>query len=129
MSKRILIVDDQAGWRSFHTKAVKNILGDSVIIETAELAGIAYNKLLENSNNPYDIIITDMQMEDDYAPKMAGEWLVEQIQNLPSYFKTKIVIISASPRVKQIAESYNVFYIPKSTAADELQSYTKIIAP
>lgn len=47
-------------------------------------------------------------------PKFAGEWLIEQIQNFGDYYKnTQIVIVSAAPNIKAIAERYGVWYLPK----------------
>jgi len=120
---KVLIADDQKSWRSFHLSAVKEIFQNNIIIDLAESAREGYSKILENSSAPYNYVITDMQMEDDYAPKMAGEWFIEQIKNTPAYYKTKIVIISASYKIKQIAESYNVDYIPKASAASSIDFY------
>ena len=128
MKKSFLVVDDQLGWRNFNSAAIINIFGDDIILDNASSAQEGYSKVLECVKSPYDIIITDMQMETDYAPLMAGEWFIEQIQNLKSYYKTKIVIISAAPNIKQIADSYNVFYIPKRIAAMSLDAYKEIFA-
>lgn len=50
-------------------------------------------------------------------PKFAGEWLIEQIQNFGDYYKnTQIVIVSAAPNIKAIAERYGVWYLPKTVA-------------
>ena len=124
---RILIVDDQLGWRNFNSKSVYEILGNNIQIDTASSGADGYSKLLESREHPYDYLLTDMQMETDYAPKMAGEWLIEQAQNLSFCYKTKIIIISASPRIKQIAELYNVDYIPKRAAAASPESYKELI--
>lgn len=127
--KKILVVDDQSGWRNFNTGAVKEILGKDIILHTASSGKDGYDKILENLKEPYDFIITDMQMETDYSPLMAGEWLIEQIKNLSSYYKTKIIIISASPKIKQIAQTYEVDYIPKSSAIVSLDFYKQILTP
>ena len=63
--KNILIVDDVKGWRDFNTNVMHELFGDNVNIDTAESAGQAYDYLLQQ--RPYDIILTDLQMEDDYA--------------------------------------------------------------
>ena len=125
--KKVLIVDDMDGWRRFNSQAVYEVLGQDTNIDTASSGQEGYTKLLENTKEPYDIILTDMQMETDYAPKMAGEWLIEQIQNLPSYYRTKIIIISASIGVRKIAESYGVFCIPKSVAAASIEAYKELL--
>ena len=124
---RILVVDDMKGWREFNSKVMYEILGTDIVIDKAESATEAYSKLLENNDTPYDVVITDLQMEDDYSPKYAGEWLVEQIRMLPKYFKTKIVMISATYNIRQIADSYGVYSIPKSTAAKCLSAYKEIL--
>ena len=125
--KKILIADDLEGWQKHNSFAVYEVLGHDITVHTASSGQEGYTKALEHSKEPYDIIFTDMQMETDYAPKMAGEWLIEQIQNIPSYYRSKIIIVSASPRIKHIAEGYNVFYIPKSVAAVSLEAYKDLL--
>ncbi len=124
---KILIADDQLGWRNFNEQSVVSVLGTDVIIHKAESAKEAYSMLLENAKEPYDYIFTDMQMENDFTPKMAGEWLIEQIQNIPSYYKTTVIIVSASPKIKYIADSFGVNYIPKPVAGLSLEPYKEIL--
>lgn len=112
---KILVVDDIKGWRDYHLLRIKEYFND-VEIHEAESAKEAYNKLMEYNNTPYDIILTDMQMENDFEPKYAGEWLIEQIKTFKNYSKTKIYIISAAYNISHIAEVYGVNYIRKSTA-------------
>ncbi len=121
--KKFLIVDDQEGWRNFNSNAVTEIFGNDAVVDFANCAQDGYTKLLNNFAEPYDCILTDMQMEVDYAPKMAGEWLIEQIKSIAPYFKSKVVIISASPKIKSVAENYNVDYIPKNLAITSLEVY------
>ena len=124
--KKFLIADDQQGWREHNVLAVSRLYADSDII-TAASAKEAYDILLENISEPFDYVLTDMQMESDYEPKKAGEWLIEQIQNLPQYRKTKIIIISAMPMLAYIAERYGVDYIPKSSAAASEDKYKELL--
>ena len=126
--KTFLVVDDQAGWRKFNTQVLYSILGDDIDIDVACSASEAYNKVLENASSPYDCIITDMQMEDDYAPKHAGEWLIEQIKTIESYKNSRIIIVSASPMLEHIAENYGVFFIRKASAASSMNSYKELIS-
>ena len=116
------------GWRKFNSGAVYEVLGQDITLDTASSGQEGYAKILENIKEPYDIILTDMQMETDYEPKMAGDWLIEQIQALPAYYRAKIVIISASSGVRKIAESYGVFCIPKSAAAVSLEVYKEVLS-
>ncbi len=125
--KKILIVDDVKGWRDQHMLILRELLGTNAMFETAASAREGYDKVYNNINEPFDIIITDLQMEEDFAPKYAGEWFVEQIRKLSQYNKTKIVIISATYNIKLIAESLNVGCISKSTASQFPQSYLDIV--
>ena len=91
--KRILIVDDVKGWRDYHSAVITGIFNGDCEITEAESAKKAYDKVMENESNPFDIIITDLQMESDFEPDYAGEWLVKQIKTFKNYYKTKIIII------------------------------------
>ena len=119
---KILIVDDVKGWRDYHSSRVKEVFLDAEIV-TADSARVGYDKLLEHNEMPFDIILTDMQMESDFEPKYAGEWFVEQIKTFKNYSKTKVVIISAAYNVKHIAKVLNVECIPKATARNFPDSY------
>ena len=122
--KQVLIVDDVLGWRNYNSGVIRELFKDSEII-TADSACAAYDILLQDK--PLDIIITDLQMEDDYALKFAGEWLIEQIKMFSRYSNTKIVIISASYNARQIADLYGVECIPKSTALKCLSAYKEVL--
>lgn len=111
--KKILIVDDIPGWVRFHKNNIEYLNLADIEIETSDSAHNALSKIELNIDNPYDVIFTDMQMESNFLPKLAGEWLIEQIQMFDEYKKTKIVIISASENIRQIAKKYEVDYIPK----------------
>lgn len=115
--KRILIVDDVAGWIRFHKSCIEKLNIPDIQIDCAYCAKEALAKLEVSIDAPYDIILTDMQMESDFLPKFAGEWLIEQIQNFGNYYKnTKIIIVSAAPNIKEIAQHYGVSYLPKVSA-------------
>ncbi|MBE7711955.1 MAG: response regulator [Cyanobacteria bacterium SIG31] len=119
---KILIVDDIKGWRDYHSY-IMNELFENTEIQTAESAREGYDKILENNEIPFDIIITDMQMESDFEPKYAGEWFIEQIKTFKNYKNTKIVIISAAYNIPTIAENYGVDYIRKGTARSFPDAY------
>ena len=116
--KKLLIADDSSSWRNYHTDAVQKLFPEKFEIETADFANSANEKLYLNADEPYDVILTDLQMESDFLPLYAGEWLVEQIQKIPAYKNTKIIIISATNAIRLIAERYNVDYIPKYNCRD-----------
>ena len=119
---KILIADDVKGWRDYHSY-IMNELFENAEIQTAESAREGYDKLLENNECPFDIIITDMQMESDFEPKYAGEWFIEQIKTFKNYKNTRIVIISAAYNIPAIAENYGVDYIRKGTARSFPDAY------
>ena len=112
--KRILIVDDSQKWIDFHTISLTKVFAVKEIeIETVLSAREGVEKLELFQDEPFDIILTDMQMEADFLPLMAGEWFIRQIQLFKEYKNSKIVIISAAPDIAQIAARYGVDYIPK----------------
>ncbi len=124
MSKkiRILVVDDVQGWREYHKKILLELFDDVDII-TAQSAKEGYDKLLEYNNCPFNIIITDLQMENNFESQYAGEWFVERIKEFKNYLNTKIVIISGAYNIRHIAEVNGVECIPKPTAYKFPQSY------
>lgn len=113
---KILIVDDVPGWLRFHRNNLEYLNIENLQIDTALNAADALSKAETEIDEPYDVIFTDMQMESNYLPKLAGEWLIEQIQMLKEYKNTKIVIISASPSIELIAKKYGVKYLSKFKA-------------
>lgn len=123
--KNILIVDDVKGWRDFNSNVMFEIFGNDVNIETADSAKAAYDLLLQAHS--FDIIITDLQMEDDFSPKYAGEWLIEQIKSFNRYNNTNVIMISASYNIRHIAEVLEVKCIPKSTALKCLSAYKEAL--
>lgn len=112
---RILIVDDVPGWLRFHQINLEYLDKENTEIDTALNAKEALSKIELSIDNPYDIIFTDLQMESDFLPKLAGEWLVEQIKMFKEYNNTKITLISASPSIGQIAKRLEVNYLSKYT--------------
>lgn len=122
--KRILIADDVPGWVRFHEQNIRHLNIQNIEIDTANSAREALSKLEVSIDNPYDVIFTDLQMESDFLPKYAGEWLIEQIKTFKEYNSTKIVIISASPNIRIIAERNQVLYLSKTIARNaDSESY------
>ena len=122
--KKILIVDDVPGWVRFHEQNIRHLNIPNIEIDTANSAREALSKLEVSIDNPYDVIFTDLQMESAFLPKYAGEWLIEQIKTFKEYNSTKIVIISASPNIRIIAERNQVLYLSKTIARNaDSESY------
>lgn len=114
MREKILIVDDTRSWLVFHRELINQLYGDLFEITTASSAQEAIDIVRHNVQNPFDLIITDMQMEDAYGSKLAGEWLVEHIKSIPEYNNTPIVVISAMYNIQHIADRLGVECISKT---------------
>ena len=115
MTKRILIVDDVLGWIRFHKNNLEYLNLD-LDIDAAYSAKEALAKIECSIDNPYSVILTDLQMESDFLPKLAGEWFVEQVKMFKEYQNANIVIISASPDISIIANRLGVKYFSKTDA-------------
>ena len=124
--KHVLIVDDSQSWNNFHYQHLKEIYGEDIEIDRAYTARDGYDWVHNYIDNPYDLIITDLSMEYDFAPKFAGEWLIEQIQLLKQYYKTKIIIVSGSLNIKSIAENFGIDYIPKAKLVNDVTAYKNL---
>lgn len=112
---KILVVDDSPNWVKYHTFALNELFQQKVQIVQAYSAKDGIEKLLLNIDEPFDVILTDMQMEPDFLPLFAGEWFIKQIQYFKEYKNTKIFIISAAENIKFLAEKYGVNFIRKSS--------------
>lgn len=111
---RILIVDDSSGWRRYHYETIEKIFeNEEIIIKTADSASKGYDEIMFSTKEPYDLIITDLQMESDFAPMIAGEWLVRQIQNFTQYKNSQILIVSGMYNIEMTAKLLGVEYLPK----------------
>lgn len=130
---KILIVDDSLSWRNFHKNALGEIFieinCDDYIIDTASCAKEGYDLIMQNNDIPYNLIISDLQMEEDFQPKYAGEWFVEQIKTFKSYSSANVIISSGCYNIKQTAENLSADYIPKRIAVTDINAYkSKIIS-
>ena len=113
MKKKILITDDTSSWLLFHKELIEELYGNLFEVTTASSAFEALDIIKHNTDDPFVLIITDLQMENSYEPKLAGEWLIEKIREINEYKSVNIVIISAMYNIEQIAKSYEVECISK----------------
>lgn len=129
---KVLIVDDSYSWQEFHKNAIEELFIeldiDDYNIDTANSAREGYDFLMQNEKSPYNLIISDLQMEDDFLPQYAGEWFVSQIPTFKSYLNTQVVISSGAYNIKQIAENLGVNHIPKRVAVSDINKYKSIIS-
>ena len=128
---KVLILDDSYSWQEFHKNNIEEIFIELNItdykIDTVSWAKEGYDAVMQNIDEPYQLIISDLQMEDDFRPQFAGEWFVEQVKTFKQYLNTKIVLCSASYNIKQIAENLSVNFIPKRIAVTDVNSYKNSI--
>ena len=117
MHNKILVVDDSKSWLLFHTKIIKQLYGDLFEVVTAQSALEALNIVKANGIASYPVIITDLQMETNFEPLVAGEWLIQNLQALKNSSSSKIVIISSMYNIEDIAKKYKVDCVSKSRLA------------
>ena len=119
---KILIADDSYDWLNAHTILLTEVFGEDAEIVCANSAFEALNIYKEEYiDNPFNLVITDMQMESDFEPLYAGEWLIREIQNLKPL--QDILIVSSTMNIEQIAESYKVDYISKRLIISDISAY------
>lgn len=123
ITKRILIAEDTIGWQKFHSSLLKEYEKFNIDLVICDCAKDALTLAQENFERPYDLIITDLQMESDFTPKFAGEWLVEQIKKYNAYKKTPIIIVSAAYNIAFIAQTLNVDYLSKRSLINNPDTY------
>lgn len=111
---RILAVDDMKQWREYHTSALTVILKDipfELVVNSS--ATEALQTIEATIDSPFNLIITDLQMETDYEPEYAGEWLIRNVQTYKPYQNIPKIIVSAAYNIKYIAEQLNVGFLAK----------------
>lgn len=119
---RILAVDDSFDWLNTHTIMVTELFGDNTEVICASSAFEALNIYKEEFiENPFNLVITDLQMESDYKPLYAGEWLIKEILNLKR--TQNILIVSSSFGIDQIANFYNIDFLHKSNIIADIENY------
>lgn len=113
-SMKILVVDDMSQWRNYHESALNQVLDKITFeLEVASSATDAMQIIQQNLSKPFDLIISDLQMETDFDPEYAGEWLVRNVQMLKQYANVPKIIVSAAYNIRYIAENLGVDYLSK----------------
>ena len=113
MANKILITDDSVSWLNFHTSLINELYGKLFEITTANCAKEALNIIKQNDKSPFLLVLTDLQMETDFAPKLAGEWLVQNVKQINGYNVSKIIIVSSMYNIEEIAKRNEVDCISK----------------
>ncbi len=121
--KRILIAEDSPEWQRFHSSLLKQYDRCEISYTIVDCAKDALEIVNKNINEPFDLIITDLQMETDFLPQFAGEWLVKEIKNISCYTNVPVVIVSATYNIGFIAHTLEVDYLSKRSLVNNPDSY------
>ena len=121
--KRILIAEDSREWQNFHLSLLNDYSQAEIDFIIADSARTAIETAKERLNSPFDLIISDLQMEQDFLPDFAGEWFIKEIKQIKEYKDTPVVIISAAYNIGFIAHELGVDYLSKRTLINNPQAY------
>ena len=122
-TKRILIAEDSSEWQRFHAEQLRSYNKLNLEFDIASSARDALELAQQNINNPYDLIVSDLQMETEFLPEFAGEWFVKNLKNIKEYENTPVVLISATYNIAFIASSLGVDYLSKRSIVSSPLSY------
>lgn len=118
---KILLAEDTPEWQKVHKKLLYDYFGDDeYLLVVTSSAKEAFEMA---KNEKFDAIITDLQMEQDFEPDFAGEWLIKQIKQLPQYKVTPIIIVSATYNISFIASNLGVKYLSKRSLVSFPDTY------
>ncbi|MFI3301197.1 MAG: response regulator [Candidatus Gastranaerophilales bacterium] len=124
--KKVLIVDDSPNWLKYHTQMINIIYYNNVKIDLANSAIEGVGCIERELDTPYDLILTDMQMEMNFLPLFAGEWFIKEVKTFKEYNNSQIIAISAATNLSEIASKYSVDFLPKYNC-ENIDNYKKVI--
>lgn len=121
--KKILIAEDSTQWQTFHEKLLKTYTANQITYDMSSTAREGLELAQKNKDNPYDLIISDLQMETEFLPEFAGEWFIKNVKEIPQYKNTPLVIVSAAYNIAFIAHNLGVYFLSKRTLVNNPQAY------
>lgn len=121
--KRILIAEDSPEWQKFHKSLLGNYDKHCVEYTFASNARDALKIAIESSCNPFNLVLSDLQMESDFLPEFAGEWFVKNLKNVNEYKNIPIVVISAAYNIAFIASNLGTDYLSKRSLVSNPNAY------
>lgn len=121
--KKILIAEDSTQWQKFHEELLKTYNDVQITFEIAPTAREALELAQKNKDNPYDLVISDLQMETEFLPEFAGEWFIKNVKEIQQYNNIPMVIVSAAYNISFIAHNLGVNYLSKRTLVNNPQAY------
>jgi len=111
---KILIVEDSPEWIKFHISLLNQLFGTDLLKIDFEMSARAgFKKIIKKSETHYDLIISDLEMEEILEESYAGSWFVRNIIKREECKNSKILIISGSDDISLVAKELNVDFIPK----------------
>lgn len=119
---KILVVDDSFDWLNIHSATIQAMFNEDIELVSACSAAEALNIYIdEYKETPFNLVITDLQMEADYDPMYAGEWLIKEIQTInPNQL---ILIVSSMFNIDIIADNFGVEYLSKRFIVSDQSNY------
>ena len=124
---KILVAEDSIEWQRAHKDLLNSYDKAHIAFDIANSARDAIELAEKNIEAPYDIIITDLQMETEFLPEFAGEWLIKKIKDINVYKNTPVIIVSATYNIAFIASRLGVRYLSKRTLVHNTQAYYYLI--
>lgn len=113
---KFLVVDDSRQWLNFHQNTILAMLPDAQVdIAMSGFEGL--DKVLAKPEDYYDVILSDMQMEQLEEEIFAGQWLIKRLLASKKCINSKILVVSAVFNIKEIAKNLNANYLSKSVIA------------
>lgn len=129
MKKRILVAEDSREWQKFHASLLNNYKEKEDTPRFEYRIASSAREALEilKNNGHFDLIFSDLQMETEFLPELAGEWLVKEIKQIPGYQNAKIVLVSATYNIGFIASRLGVDYLSKRSLINYPEAYYSIL--
>lgn len=121
--KRVLIAEDSIQWQNFHKSLLHNYDKFEIEYVVASSAREALDIVETTIEEPFDIVLSDLQMESDFLPDFAGEWFVKNLKNISVYRNKPIVLVSAAYNISFIAMNLDVKYLSKRTLVNNPDTY------
>lgn len=121
--KRILIAEDSKEWQRFHKTLLDNYDKAQVEYTIASCAKEALDIAKNSIDKPFDLVLSDLQMEADYLPEFAGEWFIKNLKHINEYFNVPIVVVSAAYNIAFVASNLGTDYLSKRSLVSNPDAY------
>lgn len=127
LKKRVLLAEDSRSWQKFHESLLRMYDKAEIELIVADNAKDAMQIINKNLSEPFDLVITDLQMELDFHPDMAGEWFLKQLLDIKEYNVVPKLIVSAAYNVDFIAANFGVKSLSKRVIANNQLAYNLML--